>query len=180
MLKALGNQSLFMCEVFMISIIIRAEGSPQLLIETLNPLVYGVVQGLVGKLFIVTQPNQDEISRIVDEAGAMLIMADNWKTGLKQAAQNMKSDWVLLVDSGVIIQPSLWPCIERYIKLGNGDIAVSAPKQSFFSFLYNWRAKINLDQVVLIKTKPICNAVFGEIFGRRLDILPTHTLRLKL
>jgi hypothetical protein len=180
MLKALGNQSLFMCEVFMISIIIRAEGSPQLLIETLNPLVEGVVQGLVGKLCIVTQSNQDEISRIVDEAGAVLIMADNWKTGLKQAAQNMKSDWVLLVDSGVIIQPSLWPCIERYIKLGNGDIAVSAPKQSFFSFLYNWRAKINLDQVVLIKTKPICNAVFGEIFGRRLDILPTHTLRLKL
>lgn len=164
----------------MISIIIRAEGSPQLLIETLNPLVEGVVQGLVSKLFIVTQPNQDEISHIVDEAGAVLIVADNWKTGFKQAAQNLKSDWVLLVDSGVIIQPSLWFCIERYIKLGNNDIAVSSPKQSFFSFLYTWRGKISLDQIVLIKTKAICNAVFEKSFRRRSNILSTHTHRLRV
>jgi hypothetical protein len=162
----------------MISIIIRAEGSPQLLIETLNPLVSGVVQGLVGRLYIVAQPNQDEISHISEEAGAVLIEAENWEAGLQQAALDIKSEWVILVDCGIVVEPSLWSCIERYIKLGNGNIAVSAPKTSFFSLLYNWHGKISLDQVVLIKTKAICNGVFGKSFRCKLNILSTHTHRL--
>jgi hypothetical protein len=164
----------------MISIIIRAEGSPQLLVETLNPLVSGVVQGLVGKLYIVAQPNRDDLSHIAEEAGAIFIEAKTWDVSLMQIANNAQSDWVLLVDCGVIIEPSLWACVERHIKRGDNQIAISKYQASLLSPIHKIRGKITLDQVVLIKLKAINNAIFEHSFGRKLHIMPTNTCRLKL
>jgi hypothetical protein len=164
---------------YMISIIIRAEASATLLIETLNPLVEGVIKGLVGKLYIVARPKRDEIAHISEEAGTVLIEAGSWDAGLKLAAHNAPSDWVLLIDCGVIVESTLWVCIERHIKLGIGEIAITAPKQSFVSLLYKLRGKISLDQVVLMRTETICNSVFGISFGQKLCVMPTNAHRLR-
>ena len=172
------------CLGLMISVIIRivcsdSQNTAKLLAETILPLVTGVVQGLVGRLIIVDTTGLKDIAAIAEEAGAMLVKAENWGKGLKEAVQSLRSDWVLLIDCGVIIEPTIWPCLERHLRVSKA-ICLSQPDWSYFKFWCRITSKIMMDQIVFMPRADIKNEVFGKRFGKDLISLSTRTTRLKL
>ncbi len=166
----------------MITLIIRAGTSAPLLVETLSPLVEGVVQGLVGRLILVSTGDLPEIEAIAQEAGAELVISATWAEGLQLATAQVRTLWVLLVDAGVVAEPSLWTSCERHVRL-DGKIAASCLEtgfvESFLKLLSRMLGKINHSQLVLIKTKDIRGGVWGQSFGSRLTILPTRSRRIR-
>ncbi len=168
----------------MISVIIRvshsdSEDTAKLLAETIAPLVAGVVQGLVGRLVIVDAVHLTDIAAIAEEAGALLVKADSWKNGLNKAVQSLSSDWALIIDCGVIVEPSFWPCTEQHIRVSKA-IGVSQPEWSLLGFWRKTASIIALNQTVLIRRENIKNEIFGRRVTKRPVVLPTHTTRLKL
>ena len=174
----------------MISIIIRVShidklDTDALLVETIAPLVGGVVKGLVGHVLIVDMTDLPDIATIASEAGARHIKASNWKSGLLEAVKALKSDWVLVVDCGVIIDSPFWICAERHMRMADKATLVKATwvSQTPFSLksiLYRIFSVVTLDQAVLIQTKNIDNEIFGKRLGGNLKFMPTRTTRIKL
>ena len=142
--------------------------TPALLVETIAPLVGGVVQGLVGHLLIVNMTDLPDIATIASEAGARHIKAYNWKSGLFEAVKSLKSDWVLVVDCGIIIDSLFWLCAERHMRMADNAVGVSQTPFSFKNILYRIFGVVTLDQAVLMKTKNIDNEIFDKRLGGNL------------
>ncbi len=169
----------------MISIIIRVEkldgrDPGRLLAETVTPLVSGVVQGIVGRLIIVDVSGLPKVGAIAEEAGAVLIKAANWQSGLDEAARHLMTDWVLVFDCGVLTEPSLWPCLERHIRAGGDFVGVSQIQWSLKRAVYQFLGRIMVDQAVLIRRRNINNQIFEKSFGKKIMVMQTRTIRLKL
>ena len=112
----------------MLTLVVRGGRDAAPLVETLTPLVDGVVKGLVGRLFIVAEGKATaDVERVAQEAGAAVLVAERWTQGLAEAARLSKAlpgrrSHAVVADAGVVVDDLFWPAVERFMRqTGSGD-----------------------------------------------------------
>ena len=177
----------------MLTLVVRAGAQPLPLIETLTPLVAGVVKGLVGRSYIVCNAGEGhtppaDIARVAEDAGGDLIIAASWAAGVKDAAQRSKNaSHCIVIDAGVLIDPSFWPAAERFLRLASsreGVIGATSAKRGLV--VAAWRSvdritgRTNADQVMLVSPGAIVGDVWNRRYGHNLVPIDSTSHRLKL
>lgn len=173
----------------MLTLIIRAGNQASALVETLTPLVDGVVRGLAGRLLIIAETHNgkvphDDISRIADEAGAELVLAARWAEGLQHAANLAKGPDILIADAGVIADLTLWPAVERHLRADAPHLLAATRARmglidSLKQPLHRLSGSVSADQILIIRKADISGNVWGKHYGRRLSLLETISYRIK-
>ncbi len=170
----------------MLTLIVRAGNRVAPLVETLTPLVDGVVRGLAGKLILVVPSENSEIFAVANEAGADIIVATNWHEGLTEAARRAKGGSLLIADAGVIADSLLWPAVERSLRQGYpaaGKIVATQQDRNLRNLIgAPWRklrGKVTPDQIVLMAREDIKGDIWGIAFGKKLVLLPARTQRFE-
>lgn len=100
----------------MLSAVIAAQAEPSRLAGTLASIVPAIPQGVVRDGWIIDIAGNSEIGTIADMAGC------EHRTGkidevLPVVARNCVSDWLLLIDSGVILEEGWWRETAKYMEL---------------------------------------------------------------
>ncbi len=91
----------------MISALIPNHNSEQLLVHSLSALVSASAEGILKEVIIADAGSADDSQLVADTSGARWISTTNSNgSSLLPAAQNCKrSDWVLLIQPGMMLQP---------------------------------------------------------------------------
>ncbi|MGO4574042.1 hypothetical protein [Microvirga sp. 2TAF3] len=100
----------------MITALIRVEHGPEALAVTLSALVPAVAAGLVGDAVILAETQDENVDKVADAAGAVLVVTgeEPWKEGARAA----RHDWLLCLDDGDIPQEGWIRVLERFVALG--------------------------------------------------------------
>jgi hypothetical protein len=169
----------------MLTLIVRTGPQAAPLIETLTPLIGGVVEGLFGRLFLVSDAEHAEIQTVAHEAGAELIVAASWSIGLMQAARLAKGPGLFVAEAGTVSDASLFTALERFFRLyGRSDKMIGATRSpaSLKGFLaaplVNVTGRITREQMVVIDKQQVRGDVWRQSFGRKRVLLDTVTRRL--
>ena len=144
----------------MLTLVIRAGEAAEPLVESLTPLVAGVVNGLVGSVFIVAmgeagaEPALD-IAAVASEAGATLIAAKSWQDALADVSARSRAPYVGFIDGGVVVDEFFWPAIERFLRQAQAKPGVAVTRshsglRESLSPLRRWLGGVGPDQVVIV------------------------------
>ena len=103
----------------MITVLVRVTHGPEALAATLSALVPAVAAGLVGDAVILTDEQDDILTKVADAAGATLVTAQrgSWIEGAKAA----RRDWLLCLDDGDIPQEGWIRVLDRFVALSKPD-----------------------------------------------------------
>ena len=144
----------------MLTLVIRAGESAEPLVESLTPLVAGVVKGLVGSVFIVSvaeaaSATEPDIAAVASEAGATLIVAKSWQAALADVSARSRAPYVGVIDSGVVVDEFFWPAIERFLRQAQAKPGIAATRSHLalrerLLPLRRWLGGVGPDQVVIV------------------------------
>ena len=95
----------------MISVLINASDDGRALTRTLNVLVTGAVNGLVRDVSIHDPLANPEIGLVADHAGCRHLTG----TSLRDAIGSARSDWLLLLEAGAILEPGWADAVRAHI-----------------------------------------------------------------
>ena len=169
----------------MLTLIVRTKGDTVALVETLDPLVEGVVKGLIGRLFIVAPgmtAAPTELLHVVREAGADLILLRDWQAGLAEAASRASTARLCIVDAGVIAGETFFPALDRFLRrAGAGPDAVAATRRRsrIQDLVARPIGRTSEDQIVILPRKEAANGVWSRNFGSRLTLLECTSHRMR-
>ncbi|MBY0612884.1 MAG: hypothetical protein K2P80_11950 [Beijerinckiaceae bacterium] len=173
----------------MLTLVVRAGTEPLPLIETLTPLVAGIVMGLLGRSYLVcTGGASPEIASVAQDAGADVIAASDWAAGLAEAANRARSaSHLIVIDAGVLVDAAFWPSVERFLRLSGarpGIVGATSVKQgvaaSLRSSIGGLVAKVDADQVLLVPPALADGDVWRKRYGGKLVLLDSQSQRLTL
>lgn len=173
----------------MLTLVVRAGAEPLPLIETLTPLVAGIVMGLLGRSYLVSPGGASaEIAGVAQDAGADIIAAADWPAGLEEAAQRARSaSHLVVIDAGVLVDAAFWPSVERFLRLSGGRPGiVGATSVTRGGVASAWRGlvglggKVDADQVLLVPPAAVAGDVWRRRYGGRLVLLESLSRRLTL
>lgn len=103
----------------MITVLIRVRQGPEALAVTLSALVPAVAAGLVGDAIILSEQDDEILSKVADAVGATLVVAKgaSWNAG----AQAARRDWLLCLDDGDIPQEGWIRTLDRFVSLSGPE-----------------------------------------------------------
>jgi len=166
----------------MLTLIIRAGSDPEALVETLSPLVAGVVNGLIGRSILVeTDGASAEIAKVADEAGAERLTAPDWSAGLAAAQARAGTDRLIVADAGVIAGEGFFPALERFLRNGARSpetIAATRIRRGALGVLGAALGRLDPDQIVVAPRRGDLGPLWGRSYGRRLTLLETTSYRV--
>jgi hypothetical protein len=91
----------------MLSVIVLANGDERGVVATLAALVPGAAAGLVRDVLLVDRNGGDAMERVADVAGCHLrVSAGNDGALLSEAAKTVRSNWLLFLRAGAILEGS--------------------------------------------------------------------------
>lgn len=167
----------------MLTLVVCATDAPMPLVETLTPLVDGVVKGVFGRLFIVvTGAAAPDIVAVAREAGAELVEARSEPAGLAAAAARARTQRLCLADAGVIADPNFFPALDRFLRrAGEASDAVAAtrPRSALGALIARPLGRVSKDQIIILPKGDAEHGVWGRSFGRRLTLLEASAIRLR-
>lgn len=92
---------------WMISVIIKTDGDERPVVATLAPLVRGAAAGLVRDVILVERHGSASMERVADASGCHLLVHRGSNGALlSHAAQAARSDWMLFLRAGAILEGS--------------------------------------------------------------------------
>jgi hypothetical protein len=103
----------------MLTAVIRAAGSPNLLAATFSVLIPSVADGFLGHAVVVDEAGDADVERLADATGASYLRAggaEGWHLGAGQA----RGDWLVLLDAGDAPQPHWARIVDRHLTLAPG------------------------------------------------------------
>jgi hypothetical protein len=103
----------------MITVLISAEDGVEALAVTLNALVPGVVDGLVGDAVVLTRRADEGLARIADTVGATLVATGG--DAFRDGARHAKREWILCLAAGDVPTDGWIRALDRFITLSPPD-----------------------------------------------------------
>jgi hypothetical protein len=100
----------------MLTAVIRADGSSDVLAATFAVLIPAVAEGFLGHAVVVDASGDGNVERLADATGASYLRAggaEGWHLGAAQA----RGDWLILLDAGDAPQPQWAQVVDRHLRL---------------------------------------------------------------
>jgi hypothetical protein len=144
----------------MITVLVRVTHGPEALAATLSALVPAVAAGLVGDAVILTDKQDDILTKVADAAGATLVTAQrgSWIEGAKAA----RRDWLLCLDDGDIPQEGWIRVLDRFVALSKperGLARMRRPSGGVINALVNLFASSSVRGGDLVHRRVLMNEV---------------------
>jgi hypothetical protein len=90
--------------------VILADANPAASARTLATLVEGVVEGMLGKVVVLTSTENDDFAKLTDAAGCILVMAETAAQIPVVLKDYLTTSHVLAFKAGAILPPG-WPAM---------------------------------------------------------------------
>ncbi len=100
----------------MLSAIIAANTEPMLLARTLSSVVPAIPEGVVRDGWIIDSGKDTDIAKIADVAGCVRETGEPMEL-LPQIAQKCASDWLLILDAGVVLEEGWWRDVVEFMEV---------------------------------------------------------------
>ena len=168
----------------MLTLIVRSDGDPAALVETLAPFVEGVVKGVIGRLFVIAPGMAEapaDLARIVQEAGADLILSRNWQAGLSEAAERARTARLCVVDAGIIPGEGFFPALDRFLHMAavRPDAVAATRLRSLTGRLTtNLLGRTSREQIVILPSAEAEKGAWDRSFSRRPTLLDCVSYRI--
>ncbi|MGI9402106.1 MAG: hypothetical protein ACR2O0_12680 [Rhizobiaceae bacterium] len=114
----------------MLSVIIAANDDPSMLARTLSSVIPAIPEGIVRDGWIIDADNNADIASISDMAGCNHVTGPVLKL-LPETAAKCASDWLLLLDAGVILEEGWWRDVAEFLEAISYDKANTASTARF-------------------------------------------------
>jgi glycosyltransferase involved in cell wall biosynthesis len=110
----------------MLSVIVPTHESERILVRTLACLVPGATAGLVREVILADGGSTDETAEVGDVAGCrFLALPGPLGPRLDFAAGSARSDWLLFVPAGSVLEPGWVIEVQQFIERAPGPIAAA-------------------------------------------------------
>jgi hypothetical protein len=177
----------------MFTVILHARPDPMALTATMGPLVRGVVMGLVGSAFLISNRANETLDEIADAAGARLLLAANWPEGFGRAVASSNGGGLIVLDTGVMLGQDFWSILaDMSAFLGDRPaITHNQPQPGFLALLAQvpgyFRAARGIphqDQAIVMPGRVAREIArlkadpFAFSYGTSLVRLPSQTMRI--
>jgi hypothetical protein len=156
----------------MLSAVIAAQAEPSRLAATLASIVPAIPEGVVRDGWIIDTAGNSDIGTIADLAGC------EHQTGainevLPEIARNCVSDWLLLIDSGVILEEGWWRETAKYMDLlGRGEFeGITCASFSYASPRYGFWPRFSESLILMASYLPFAAVRRHAIIVSRQTVL---------
>lgn len=110
----------------MVSVIIPTRESERALVRTLACLVPGATAGLIREVILADGGSRDDTPAVGDVAGCrFLALAGSLGTRLSAAAKEARSDWLLFLLPGTVLDPGWVEEVHRFLESAGGETAAA-------------------------------------------------------
>jgi glycosyltransferase involved in cell wall biosynthesis len=110
----------------MISVIIPTHESERALVRTLACLVSGATAGLIREVILADGGSRDDTHAVGDVAGCrFLALPGSIGARLSAAAKEARSDWLLFLLPGTVIDPGWVEEVHRFLETADGEITAA-------------------------------------------------------